>query len=217
MAIHNKITKKEIEIISSGRYNAKELAVILGRHKETITKIARQIKAKLPKIPHKRKYFLNENTFSQWSESVAYWIGFICADGNISKEIRGGRTLTINLARKDENHISKLKNFLETNIPIYQYEVFQNNKKYEISRLSVSSKFLCDTLIEKGILENKTYRTNFPLGIPEKYISHFIRGYFDGDGSLTVHTPKISTIKNVKMNLVILKNMKIMQFYHLMG
>lgn len=37
-------------------------------------------------------------------------------------------------------------------------------------------------LAKLGVVPNKTFKLEFP-NIKEKYYSHFIRGYFDGDGS----------------------------------
>ena len=40
-----------------------------------------------------------------------------------------------------------------------------------------------------GVVENKTYKElHIPKQIPNELIKHFIRGYFDGDGSLNYYT-----------------------------
>ena len=53
---------------------------------------------------------------------------------------------------------------------------------------------------EKGIVENKTLKLKFPTEeiVPKKLINHFIRGYFDGDGSLSYWTRygKTKTLRN---------------------
>lgn len=44
-----------------------------------------------------------------------------------------------------------------------------------------------DDLKKLGCIENKSLRLTFPTyeQVPEKLIYHFIRGYFDGDGSIS--------------------------------
>ena len=50
----------------------------------------------------------------------------------------------------------------------------------------MTSQKTVDDLKEKGVIELKTYDITFPTfeQVPEHLIHHFIRGYFDGDGSI---------------------------------
>ena len=41
-----------------------------------------------------------------------------------------------------------------------------------------------DDLIDKGCVKNKTLILKPPKNVPTELIRHFIRGFFDGDGSL---------------------------------
>lgn len=56
-------------------------------------------------------------------------------------------------------------------------------------RLLIFNKHMCDTLSNIGMTPNKSLNLNFPNIDPQLY-PHFIRGYFDGDGSV------YRTIKN---------------------
>ena len=47
----------------------------------------------------------------------------------------------------------------------------------------IGSKEIYDDLLKLGLIPNKSKRLSLP-SIPKKYFSHFIRGYFDGDGSV---------------------------------
>ncbi len=42
-------------------------------------------------------------------------------------------------------------------------------------------KKMSDRLFELGIIANKSLKVKFP-NVPDKFLSHFIRGVFDGDG-----------------------------------
>ena len=53
-------------------------------------------------------------------------------------------------------------------------------------RLAIASVILIKDLHNLGVVQNKTYsEQHIPSQIPEPLIHHFIRGYFDGDGSFS--------------------------------
>ena len=51
-------------------------------------------------------------------------------------------------------------------------------------RLLIFNKHMCETLESVGMMPNKSLKLQFPDIKPELY-PHFIRGYFDGDGSIS--------------------------------
>lgn len=54
-------------------------------------------------------------------------------------------------------------------------------------RLLLFSKHMCNTLNNLGMIPAKSLKLKFPEWLDKKLYSHFIRGYFDGDGSLCVY------------------------------
>ena len=121
-------------------------------------------------------YKANENFFSSIdTESKAYWLGFIGADGNVEKTLLRLRIL---LNDKDEKHLEKFQKDIETNSPIRKVG---ENKVY----IAVCCKRICEDLSKLGVIPNKTltYNNNWDA-IPEELWHHYIRGYFDGDGSI---------------------------------
>ena len=56
--------------------------------------------------------------------------------------------------------------------------------------LILSSKHMCESLEKYGLTQNKTFTITFPNFLNEKLIPHFIRGYFDGDGTTSVFKRK---------------------------
>lgn len=130
-----------------------------------------------------RKYFLNENYFESIdSENKAYWLGFIAADGcvYIDSRKKTRKTLRIELSKKDVEVLEKFKKDLKSEHPVKFW------KKRESVSLSITCKKLVNDLINLGIVPKKTFKLNFP-NIKKKYYNHFIRGYFDGDGSWHVN------------------------------
>ena len=140
----------------------------------------------------KRIYYLNENFFDSVDNEVkAYWLGFIYADGTIIKTKKTGQhLLCIKLSSKDKNHLEKFCKDIETNKPL---EIRTEQTKYSLvtyCRISISSKKIVNDLEKYGVICNKSLTLRFPKNIKEDLLPHFIRGYFDGDGSIFVRNVK---------------------------
>ena len=103
---------------------------------------------------------------------MAYLFGFWCADGCIY----GGKMFDITIHKKDKYLLKMFAKELGYEGPIMDYVDRQ------ACRLNFSCVVIYNDLIELGGKENKSMDLKFP-NIPEKYLSDFIRGYFDGDGS----------------------------------
>jgi hypothetical protein len=125
-----------------------------------------------------RIYSLNENYFNIIdSNEKAYILGFIYADGSVFRNY-----LTIGLSDKDVEILEHIKKCLGYDGIIYKRFDAKKNKSYVI--LSVSSKNIVKTLIDLGVINNKTYLSKeFPT-YEKKYEWAFLRGFFDGDGSI---------------------------------
>ena len=82
---------------------------------------------------------------------------------------------------KDKNHLFKLREDIQGDMPIKESVRANNHSCY----VDLNSIDICKDLNKLGIIPNKSLSLdiNFNL-IPINLISHFIRGYFDGDGSL---------------------------------
>lgn len=136
---------------------------------------------------NKSKYKFNENYFETINTpEKAYWLGFIAADGYITKRTQGQHVFGISLHEKEP--LEKLLVCLESNKKILEYDCSKMSNKYsnkfEYKLLFVSNKMVSD-LEKNGIVERKTFKLEFPYNIISKELyPHYIRGYFDGDGSV---------------------------------
>lgn len=133
-----------------------------------------------------RKYFFNEDYFETIDTSdKAYWLGFIYADGYITEKRKyASALLGISLSTKDEDHLIKFNNSINGNIEIKRYKTSSGYKKgSEYSRLICSSEKLANDLIKQGVLPHKSNIIK-PPNISSKFYADFIRGYYDGDGSM---------------------------------
>lgn len=131
------------------------------------------------------------------TEEKAYWLGFIFADGYItdpetSTEHRYKFELC--LSSKDEEHIRKFAKFVEFTGKIEHRTISScptgNKDSYSAVRIILSGKHLWEVLNSYGCTPRKSLTLKFPnVSIFENksLVRHFIRGYFDGDGSLGIY------------------------------
>lgn len=104
---------------------------------------------------------------------MAYVLGFWFADGYMRKE----KSYRILFSGKDKDILIKIRSALCSNHPI------RPNHKDRCYFISFCSKKLYENLIKLGGLRCKSKIITFP-DIPKIFLSDFIRGYFDGDGSV---------------------------------
>ena len=134
-----------------------------------------------------RKYYFNENFFEVINtEEKAYWLGFIAADGCIVPPRVGttsGACLKIRLHPKDREHLEKFILALNSNLVIKDRINTGFSEGQPCIDLEINSIKMVRDLIDKGIVPHKSLILE-PPKIDPKFNLHFIRGYFDGDGSI---------------------------------
>lgn len=124
---------------------------------------------------------VNKNFFKMWTSDMAYVLGFFAADGYITKNKRGGCFWSIQIT--DLDLLNQIKNIVESNHKIGVRSSKNSDKK--LYRLQIGSQEMCWDLEGLGMRIKKTKTMSFPL-VPDEYLNHFIRGYFDGDGHVWV-------------------------------
>ena len=82
---------------------------------------------------------------------------------------------------KDKEFLEKIRNTLSSDYPIKDYKI---KEKYEVSRFSFRSEKIKEEFKKYNITENKTYTYSFPTNLDKRYVIDFIRGYWDGDGTV---------------------------------
>jgi len=123
------------------------------------------------KVP--QNYFdINECFFSNWSREMAYVLGLIATDGCIS------RSGTVALCINDRELLQKVKILMGSahNIKYYGHQDGLYN-------FSFSRQKLVSDLNKLGVFPNKSLTIRFP-DVPDAFLIDFIRGVFDGDGSV---------------------------------
>lgn len=126
----------------------------------------------------KRKYTLNEDFFQNIdSESKAYWLGFLAADGGVNH-----KRLMITLKYDDYDHLYKFKKDIQATQHITYRK--HNKRDSHFVVLEIVSRPLVKSLAQYNIIPNKTFTVK-PPQISDDLIRHYWRGVIDGDGCLT--------------------------------
>ena len=130
---------------------------------------------------NKQGYPRNEFYFNKIdTPEKAYWLGFLYADGCTHN---GSSEVSIQLT--DKEHIEKFKQAIGAiNHKIVEIHDIRWENAKTLYMFSIKDKQLHADLCKWGCVPNKTFLINKIPNIPRDYVSHFLRGYFDGDGSL---------------------------------
>ena len=194
------LTQSQIDEIKSNKYTKSQIKEYLKISFPTVDVVCN--KHGITPSRDQRKYKPNDDYFKTWSAEMAYFLGLIAADGHVSHK---NNLLMINLKQTDHQIIENLKNALAYDGPIYTI-----NKKdgQPQSCLTVSSKEITKDLNNLGLSGNKTYDLDWVVGIPDEFVSHFVRGVFDGDGCTHLNTEKQNYCSTIVGTFKLTENIK---------
>lgn len=113
--------------------------------------------------------------FRDYTHESSYWMGFIAADGHVNVK---RERVELKIHSRDIDRLISFRRVLNGDFPVYRFKTRPHVGVQIYSKESVSD------LIQKGI-GVKSPDLQPPIGIPEDCVRHFIRGYFDGDGSIS--------------------------------
>lgn len=176
--IHKMI--KHFKIPLRTKTKAREIA--LNKHKLDYTRKLKNGKTRKVKPV---KHTINKSFFSKWSEEMAYVLGWLYTDGNL----HSGR-ITLGLA--DKEPLLKVLKLMESNAPIFYSEEkkFNGVTSGAIYYFQISNIKIYNDLITLGLTPKKSRTITFPK-VPETYLRHFVRGCWDGDGSVYISNKNI--------------------------
>lgn len=205
-------TKDELNFIikeyCENKKSLKDISDKIHRSKSTISNILKENNITIRSTKEtSRKYTHNFDFFEEINtEEKAYWLGFIYADGFIeTKRQYGEQKFGITLAIKDKDHLEKFKASINATNPILEYKGSGYNKEGFFCKILLTSQKTVDDLKKYGVVENKTLSLKFPQNLRQDLIMHFIRGYFDGDGHITIANTQFhfgfSGTENMLMNI----------------
>ncbi|MBU2101777.1 MAG: LAGLIDADG family homing endonuclease [Candidatus Omnitrophota bacterium] len=141
------------------------------------------------------KYSVREDFFKSWSRNSAYVLGFLFADGNLEDApyIRGKY---IRITSCDYSIIDKIRQVLESAHKVVVIPSCGARKEKYMFRIGNS--VIYNDLRVRGLHPRKSHNMEFP-SVPGKFLSDFIRGYFDGDGTVAIETAESKRYGRLKV------------------
>jgi hypothetical protein len=178
-----------------------EIAEKIGVGRRTIERAYKTLNMKRKRVHKgmlKTKYSYDRNYFEKIdTEDKAYFLGFLYADGCNTKQ--GFR---LQISQKDEDVLLKLKENIKYTGKLYykkggEMKGLGNNKdKIYITNptcvFQLKSTHVSRQLIKLGCIPKKSLILKFPTEeqVPSYLLHHFMRGYFDGDGCVSIYNTK---------------------------
>jgi len=162
----------------------KDIAKEIGCNRKLVIDRAKEFNVIFTK--NKVKYPVNEDFFETWNVDMSYILGFIMADGFIRKfDNKNSYELGVEINTKDIEVLNFIREKISPSRPISE-----NTRKNRSGSTSKSSslrititKKMFERLCSLGVMPNKSGFETVP-NIPVPFLWHFIRGLFDGDGSI---------------------------------
>jgi predicted DNA-binding protein YlxM (UPF0122 family) len=133
---------------------------------------------------------INEDFFRHWSNEMAYVLGVIYTDGNInpgSKLDPFQKTTTrsprLTITQKEPELLNKVSKLMNCDMKLRHRK--RRGNAGALFVFDICSERIYDDLINLGLSPNKSKTIEFP-NIPQNFVRHFIRGCWDGDGSVYI-------------------------------
>ena len=192
---------KIIEMYQSGLSSTK-IGKIYGTSLQNIIYILKKNGIeRRPNTWNSKKLTLNENYFEKINSDIkAYFLGLIYSDGCITKS-----RMLISLVEDDSYLLDKFSEELEYIGKIYSKKI--RNIRHQPQRtLEITSRTLVNDLNKHGVFPKKSLTIKFPTTIPKELTWSFIRGLFDGDGSVYLANRKDGNRKYKEPGIQIITN-----------
>jgi hypothetical protein len=121
----------------------------------------------------------------------AYFLGLLAADGNISPRLTAVR---IALKEQDSLILEQFRDFLGKDSPRLKTKISKIGEKQHAPQkcLVLSKKSMVEDLLKLGITPNKSHTLKISCDLRE-FKKDFLRGVWDGDGSVTERRFKVTT------------------------
>lgn len=130
------------------------------------------------------KYTINSDFFAEWSQDLAYVVGYVIGDGNINKSLT-----TLTIVSIDKAHLETINTAIGSDRPLHKRVL---DRTYERAKqtwsLSVSSAVVVHRLLHLGIEPDKSVSGGYP-SVPKEFWWQFFRGILDSDGNI-LFSPK---------------------------
>lgn len=193
---HLKLTSDDKEDIKKQYLSGKTIQEIHKLYKDKVSEGAINWFLKKEKItrPNGKKAVLDHNFFETIdTEEKAYFLGFIMADGSIQKvkKSKNGFSYVISIEIKvsDKYILEKFKNAIRSNLEVKEFKSERSQDGWKPKHNAYFRVFSQKMFMDLNKLEvhpNKTFVADKLPKLSKEMMRHYIRGFFDGDGTVYV-------------------------------
>jgi predicted DNA-binding protein YlxM (UPF0122 family) len=134
---------------------------------------------------------LNKKFFKRWTAGMAYVLGLLYTDGNLTSPRAGAQKKTLpsfSLSQKERELLDKALALMRCECKIHltrRKGTGTTGKTLELYTFQIFNKEIYNDLLKLGLTPRKSRTIEFPR-IPRTVIRHFLRGCWDGDGSVSL-------------------------------
>jgi hypothetical protein len=96
----------------------------------------------------------------------------------------------ISISQKEPELLEKILHLMDGDAKLYfsKERVYGKIKAGALYQFNISNKKLYDDIVNLGLTPNKSLTMQFP-NVPDEFVRNFIRGCWDGDGSVFIDKP----------------------------
>lgn len=183
-----KWTQEEVELLNNTDLDTNKIHNLLHRKLCAVERKRQRLGINMDVIKYNK--LVNHDFFEIETPESMYILGFIAADGCIylRKYKNISYSLLIHIGAKDIDILKSIKEIMQFNGKIY-FSKRRNIKWDDQCSIDIRSDKICKKLNDIGITPRKSLTLKWP-NISDKYISHFVRGYVDGDGCIRIDKNK---------------------------
>ena len=178
--IEKEFKEKLVEYYKQKPITISQISKIFKISIPTVYKILKEYNIEI----YKRHQIYNDGLIENYFENIdspnkAYLLGLLITDGCVFTPKQGTPRIMLQLSKKDKDMVDAFKE--EHKAP----RKITIGKRDNSSSISITSRKMALDLSKYGVIPHKTFCTIFP-DIDKRFYPDFIRGVFDGDGSLVV-------------------------------
>ena len=158
-----------------GKLSLVEIADLINKTENSTRKKATRLGLRMPVQVRP----VDHRAFSVETPDVAYWAGFMMADGNVNQRTRNRVRVQLHLAQQDRDHLTSFAKFIGHTGAITE-------TKSGGVMMSVNSHLMAEDLRRWGVVPRKTKDGSVPEDITGTLVPHYMRGLIDGDGGVYI-------------------------------
>jgi hypothetical protein len=143
------------------------------------------------------QYTVPKDVLSAWSPELAYIVGLVTTDGNLSSS-----RPDVSFASTDVKIVETYRRVLKVNAPIYVAQLSGRHKP--LHRVCINDPSYRALLEDVGLMPVKAKKMG-ALGIPDVVFRDFLRGCIDGDGCIRIAVYKQAVYKDGDRRLLVVK------------